>query len=336
MKKVIVDGHYYKLPNKLNKFQQEMYVHLINWKWQHITHEPGVFRDTYYDAILPYRYTSEYPMLYPEIREAFKQHLQKLPFRVHSFFNHMASSQAANINLFLPTLLHPQANAILGMVKPDLASIAQSNLDNGYQIEFWDDPFGNLGDKAKVSGTDSDLAIAYYNHQDQLCLWLIEHKLTEKEFTDCGGYKSRGRKARHDCTKSFAELLSDKGSCYYHDVRKFNYWNITEANQTFFQNSSQHISCPFRGGLNQLWRNQLLALSIEQDKRQPYQKVDFSVVIHPRNTSLQKSIGLYKDLISNNAKFSVFTSADLINAARDHADDRLERWIEWYTGFYHL
>jgi hypothetical protein len=52
----------------------------------------------------------------------------------------MASSQAANINLFLPVLLHPAADANLASLKPDFAALARSELDHGYRIEFWDEP----------------------------------------------------------------------------------------------------------------------------------------------------------------------------------------------------
>lgn len=336
MKVVSIDGNDYRLPNTLSSFQQEMYVHLINWKWQHITREPGRDRGNLYDAILPDAYTDGYSTLYPAIRDAVQQHLQKYPFRLHKYFHHMASSQTANLNLFLPILLHPSAGTILGVLKPDLAGLAVSQLDNSYRIEFWDEPFGNLGDKTKTSGTDADIAIAYHNHQDELCLWLIEHKLTEKEFTECGGFRSRGRRARHDCNKSFAEILADKHLCYYHDVCRFNYWTIIEANQTFFANHAQHAHCPFRGGMNQLWRNQLLALGIEQDGRQPYQHVSFSVVKHPGNTHLDDTLAAYQDLITHNPKFSVLTSADVIAAAASLNDADLDEWIVWYRELYNL
>ena len=336
MKVVTIAGNDYKLPNSLNTFQQEMYVHLIDWKWKNITREPGMDRGIAYDAILPDSYADQYPMLYPGIVSALKRHLQKYPFRIHKYFKHMASSQAANLNLFLPILLHPKANAILGALRPDFARLATSHLDNGYRIEFWDEPFGNLHDKTDVSGTDADIAIAYYNHQDELCLWLIEHKLTEKEFTECGGFRSKGRQKRHDCNRSFSDILADKRLCYYHDVCSFNYWNITDTNQTFFANHAPNAHCPFQAGMNQLWRNQLLALSIEQDERQPYQQVSFSVVKHPKNTLLDKSLAAYKNLIASNPRFSVFTSADAVAAAAALDDGELGRWIEWYRALYDL
>ena len=336
MKTITVAGKDYKLPNSLNAFQQQLYVHLIDWKWAHITHEAGLARNIPYDAILPEHYAGQYPMLYSEIVPELKKHLNKFPFRIHKYFNHMASSQAANINLFLPVLLNPNANAVLTAIKPDFSRLATMHLDQGYRIEFWDEPFGNLGDKSEVSGTDSDIAIAYYNHHDELCLWLIEHKLTEGEFTTCGGFKSRGRQARHDCGKPFLNILADKHLCYYHDVRHFNYWNIADTNQTFFANNAKHVQCPFRGGMNQLWRNQLLGLSIEQDERQPYQHVTFSVVKHPRNNYLDKSLAEYKDLIANNPKFSVFTSLDVVIAATSLRNSELDRWGAWYRDLYAL
>jgi hypothetical protein len=336
MRVLTIDGNDYRLPNRLSPFQERMYVHLIDWKWQHITREPGYYGGNPHDAILPEAYAGRYPMVYPAVIDALEQHLQKHPFRIHKFFNHMASSQAANLNLFLPILLHPDAGAILRVVKPDVARLAVSQLDNGYRIEFWDEPFGNLGDKTQVSGTDTDIAIAYHNHQDELCLWLIEHKLTEKEFTPCGGFQSRGRQARHDCSKRFTDILADKHLCYYHDVRHFNYWNITEANRGFFANHAGYDHCPFQGGMNQLWRNQLLGLSIEQDARQPYRHVSFSVVKHPGNTALDRSLAAYRGLIADSPKFSVLTSAGIIAAAATLNDAELDQWIAWYKDLYNL
>ena len=91
-----------------------------------------------------------------------------------------------------------------------------------------------------------------------------------------------------------------------------------------------------QGGLNQLWRNQLLGLSIEQDERQPYRHVVFSVVKHPHNKHLDKSLAKYQSLIANNPKFSVFTSADVIASATALDDPELDQWIAWYRNLYAL
>lgn len=347
MKVVKVDKKDYRLPGNLSSFQLKMYVHLINWKWEHITEEPGHYEHKGnlipYDAILPSAMVDDLRVIYPPVVEELRRHRGKNPFRIHTHFNHMASSQAANVNLFLPILLHPFAGAILRSVRDDFVSLATDTLDNGYCLEFWGGNFGRnksdkglLGDKSAFAGTDSDIAIAYRNHQGELCLWLIEHKLTEKEFTPCGGFKSKDRKERHDCTRSFTEILQNKNICFHEDVRKRNYWNITEINRSFFVNHAKHAQCPFQGGMNQLWRNQLLALAMEQAERQPFVHASFSVVKHPANTHLDESLGSYKDLIADNPKFSVFNLDDVLRAAEALHDRALDEWARWYRNLYML
>lgn len=344
MKTVTRDGQMYRLPGALSLFQQELYLRLIDWKWRYITREAGTSGGIAYDAILPelYQRESRWPHLYPAIIDELRRHRVRNPFRIHRHFYHMASSQAANTNLFLPLLLHPAAASVLSAVKPDLAALATDSLDQGYCIEYWGGNYGEssagstgpLRDKAATTGTDADIAIAYRNHQGELCLWLIEHKLTETEFAACGGFKSRGRRERHDCTRSFDNILADKASCYYHDARGFSYWEITEANRALFVGHAQHRHCPFQGGLNQLWRNQLLALGVEQDARSPYKHVSFSVVRHRRNTALDASPAAYKTLIGHDPSFSAFTSHDIIAAADQRADEALGQWTRWYRELY--
>ena len=336
MKTYTIEGREYRLSNTLNPFQLEMQVHLVNWKRENITREPGLHHGHPNDAILPERLVGQYPLLYPFILPTFKHHKEDFHFHLHQYFNHVASSQAANVNLFLPVLLHSNVNVILRDLNPDFARLALSELDHGYRLEYWDEPYGTLGDRTPISGTDADIAIAYYNHENELCLWLIEHKLTEAEFTTCGGSKSKGRKAIHTCSKPFSEILDDKPVCYYHSANRYNFWDITDANRAFFVNHAKHPTCPFIGGMNQLWRNQLLGLSIEQDERQPYKHVTFSVVKHPRNTYLDQSIAEYTDMVANNPKFSVYTSKAVLDAAAGLNDPELDQWIAWYQELYAL
>lgn len=341
-----VNGKQYRVPGSLTSFQQALYVHLIEWKWRHITTEPGRARGLEYDAILPPSCQDENrpPHVYPGIVETLAQHRQRNPFRLHLHFFHMASSQAAAINLFLPLLIHPQAETVFRRTKPDFASLATDCLDGGFCIEFWGE-VGQLGmsspgnaeplaDKSITAGTDADIAIAYRNHDGELCLWLIEHKLTEKEFTECGGFKSRGRQARHDCTRNFADLVDEPAACYYHDVRKFRYWKITERNRAFFVQADAHRECPFQGGMNQLWRNQLLGLAIEQDLAQPFRQVSFSVVKHADNKALDGTLNRYRALVGNNPKFSVLSSHQFADAAEALGDAELNAWATWYRGLY--
>lgn len=336
-------------------------MHLIDWKWAHITCEAGTVRGIPYDAALPEGFqeqssiSGEAPfdkagathsqrashpgsLIYPGVRADFVKHQkhEKWGFRIHTYFHHMASSQAANANLFLPILGHPRCDDVLTRLVPGFARLAADRLDGGYCIEYWDRDTGSLHDHPGGIGTDVDLAIAYYDRQDEPCLWLIEHKLAEKEFTACGGYASQKNHARQNCSRSFADILADKDLCYYHSGCKFRYWQITEAHQAFFVNHAHFSRCPFRGGMNQLWRNQLLGLGIAQDADQDFRQVTFSVVRHPRNSSLDRTLEQYDDLIGHSPQFSVLTSADVVAAAAALHDPELDRWIAWYRELYDL
>jgi len=132
------------------------------------------------------------------------------------------------------------------------------------------------------------IVVLYQNKQGELNLWLIEHKLTEQEFTTCGGAKSKGRQAgKHSCN-SIVDILQNPSLCYYHSACRYNYWNITARHPSEFarDNLLKTEGCPFKGGLNQLWRNQLLAIAIESSRDWPFKKVFFSVVHHPPKPSL--------------------------------------------------
>ena len=50
MKEIIRNGKSYRLPNELNEIQTGLYLHLIDWKWVHLTEESGTFRFRLYDA----------------------------------------------------------------------------------------------------------------------------------------------------------------------------------------------------------------------------------------------------------------------------------------------
>lgn len=340
MIELLKDGNTYRLPSLLNDFQKRMYIHLINWKWKHITKEPGIYTyrngEYIYDAIIPSINQKTFPLIYPNILSDILKHQESYPFKLHKHFNHMASSQAANANLFLPILLSPLHDKILQQLKPDFSRLATGEMYKGFRIEFWDGYFpeekGLLKDHSPISGTDSDIAIAYYNKNEELCLWLIEHKLTEKEFTTCGGSKSSGRGENHTCDKTFKEIISNKDYCYYHSVRGFKYWDLTEKHQNFFINDDSFTKCPFINGMNQLWRNQLLALELESSSR--YKNVYFSVVRHPENDSLGSTIKKFKELIDNSPKFSDFTSNDVINAAETVKDETINTWMNWYCDLY--
>ena len=79
MKIYEIDGKKYRLPNELSEFQIQMYVHLINWKWAHLTQEPGLYKHVPYDALLPDEIKAQHYPLYDPIKERFLDHQQRFP-----------------------------------------------------------------------------------------------------------------------------------------------------------------------------------------------------------------------------------------------------------------
>ena len=146
---------------------------------------------------------------------------------------------------------------------------------------------------------------------------------------------SKGRTSDHRCA-SAAEVMSNQDQCYYQEHCRYKYWPITDRHPEVFprERIAAHAECPFKGGMNQLWRNMLLALALEQDDRQPYAHASFSVVKHPENTHLEDTLTEFKQLTGDNPRFSVFASDDVLRAAAALRDDAIDEWVRWYRDLY--
>ena len=147
-------------------------------------------------------------------------------------------------------------------------------------------------------------------------------------------YRSKRNKDKSRCL-SLTPILQYPDLCHYHGDCGYEYWNITLANPEWFP-LREHTDgpCPFKGGLNQLWRNQLLAAAIEKSSDWPYQKVFFSVCHHPKNHALQKSIDAFSELLGDKNRFFSFTSKPLIDKARASKEPALCEWADWYSNLY--
>lgn len=334
----IIKGVKYYLPNKLTSEQETIYVHIIDWKRKYITTQRGLYRGHEYDAIFPSNTTIPAMMYKPIIPLLEKMQQSDFAYKPHKFAYHAISSQTACINLFMPLLLSEEVNCILPKIPgcpPDFSKIARDKLFHGFCFEYWGQDIkqgaGVLNDHSKRAGTDADVAIAYYNIEGKLCLWLIEHKLSEKEFTVCGAYKSKANRYKKNCTKcNLMSIAKESQKCYYHMIG-YKYWDILKNNLDIFKGSIDFEGCPFKDGLNQLWRNQMLALALQ--KTGIYSMVTFSVCHHAKNTMLDKSINKYKALICGNRIFSSFTNYDVLNNANID-NPLLQEWLHWYKKIY--
>jgi hypothetical protein len=137
-----------------------------------------------------------------------------------------------------------------------------------------------LGDHNPRSGTDSDIAIAYTNIHNEPCLWLIEHKLTEKEFTQCGGAKSKNRMQASIAATNRSEIIQNKNLCYYTSIVNSSTGISPRSIKVFLRIMPVYHIALLLAVMNQLWRNQILGLALEANGT--FKHVYFSVVHHPK------------------------------------------------------
>ena len=167
-----------------------------------------------------------------------------------------------------------------------------------------------------------------------MSLWLIEHKLTESEFTTCGGYRSKGNKKKKNCLNATA-VLKDHSLCYYQYQCSYKYWEITKVSKLYDTDVLLGKSkCPFIDGTNQLWRNQLMGHEIIKKKK--FKHVHFSVVHHPENTNLSDTIERYSKMLLDKSIFTSFISKDIIDAVRVLDDKEIKNWGKWYAELYKI
>lgn len=326
-----IENREYKLPKHLSRFQHELYTHLIDWKRQHISPEPGIYNGREYDAVLPaYAAKQYYPLYRPIVDEITKHH----EFKPHRLFGHMASSQVACMNLFTPILQnHLIADRILPQFLPDYKSLAVDELESGYQFEYWDRT-NPLNDHAGGVGTDVDLAVAYYDYNDDLCFWFIEHKLAEREFTTCGGYRSKRNLHKEQC-RNTSLILDNPDNCFYTYGCNYLYWKLTLESGLFSMDQlCKSETCPFLGGVNQLWRNLILAEAMKSKGR--IKHYHFSVVHHPENPHLENTIRKFQRLLADQSVFSILTSEQIISAASQINNPEINEWIKWYRDLYNI
>ena len=119
---------------------EQILNHLVKER-EHLTKEPGSFKGHIYDYLFPKRTYEFSPVLYTPLQSELRD-LQSGPFKYkeHIMSKHMASSQCACINLFMPILLDDNASDILKHIpgRPvDFHMIDRTRLHRGFCFEYW-------------------------------------------------------------------------------------------------------------------------------------------------------------------------------------------------------
>lgn len=133
----------------------------------------------------------------------------------------------------------------------------------GFEREA-DESLGDQNPKLGI-GTDSDIAVFYSYENTKKGVLLIEFKFIEPEFSVCSSFANKPN-IRSTCNSGnyFADYIviksRDKSNNFLCGYNKYSNWKLTaESRVVYGSKIPQIIGCPFRYGLNQLWRNMLLA-----------------------------------------------------------------------------
>lgn len=123
------------------------------------------------------------------------------------------------------------------------------------------------------SGTDADIAVFYIYETDKKGVLLVEFKFIEAEFSVCSSYANKKQiKSTCDSEDYFTDLINKKKTdetnnllCGYN---RYLNWQLTAESKVIDGEKIKSLfCCPFRFGLNQLWRNMLLAEQVASSRQ---------------------------------------------------------------------
>ncbi len=184
-------------------------------------------------------------------------YLQQHPVLADKLFSKLFDKQV-RVHHIEPEFTPNLCNNIIGFERTGDESIGDQNLKLG-------------------SGTDSDIAVFYTYNKVKKGVLLIEFKFIEHEFSVCSSYagskkkegekleekqqrlkRNKERQAICNSNGFYSKMVVTKNSqCGYN---KYFNWDLTAKSKVIDGEKIKTMSaCPFNFGLNQLWRNMILA-----------------------------------------------------------------------------
>lgn len=172
-------------------------------------------------------------------------YLQQHLLLANRLFSNLLGKEVEILHLE-PEFTPNQCNGIIGFERTTDESIGDQNLKLGI-------------------GTDADIAVFYTYDNNKKGALLIEFKFIESEFSVCSSFaKKKQLKSTCDSENYYAELIEgkkkDEANNFLCGYNKYLNWQLTEKSKVIDgQKIKSMPDCPFRFGLNQLWRNMILA-----------------------------------------------------------------------------
>jgi hypothetical protein len=277
--------------------------------------------------------------IYPELRAAAVAAVEADDVNLHDYASAVTSSQMFALNLFLP-FREGRRDTLAARLAPCLGT--SFTID---RISFeWEPPGGLLGEidgdrpRPGEPATAVDVVLWGHGPDDAPAAVLLEVKLTEDGFTQCGGRESPANKRRDVCA-SAATFFADPTACYLQrprgKTRDRRYWSIfADAHgsvRAAFPGALLDGACPFAGHAQQPMRNLALARALEQDAT--VIRAWFGLCAHDDNPDVTEHWASWRDLLPDPAMAPVLPAFAVLAAGRDAGH---EAWAAWMSDRYRL
>ena len=277
--------------------------------------------------------------IYPDYRALAEKAVHADSVKLHEYAAPILSSQAFAFNLFLPfregsrERLSERFSEIVG---------ARLTID---RVRFeWVPPGGLLGELhgewpvGDEPATGVDVALWGWLENRRRAVVLLEVKLSEGNFTHCGGRTSRGNR-RQDVCESAKLFLDDPSPCYlrrpWRKKRDRRYWEIFSRShgsvRDAFPNADLNGPCPFAYDMQQPMRNLAIARGLEQEDT--VEQAWFALCPHDANPEIAAHWANWKHLLPDPSMAPSLPASEVVAIGEA---DGLKGWAAYMRARYHL
>ena len=303
-------------------FVDTLQAHLLEWR-SGVDGSTRLYWDHWADGI------------YPEYREMAQEAVRDDAVKLHRYAAHLRSSQIFAFNLFLP--FRRGSREALSRQMSETVGADLSIKDVRFE---WVPPGALLGELngdrpvGYEAATGVDVVLWGTMPDGRRVAILIEVKLSEPNFTPCGGRMSPGNQRRDVCD-SAALFFSDPSACYLtrplRQRRDRRYWEFFEgAHGTVaaaFPGAGHAGPCPFANDMNQPMRNLAIARGLEQDEGWDIDRAWFVLCAHDDNPKIPELWREWQLLLPDQSMSPSLPASQVVNAGEAEGFTGWARWM---------
>ena len=279
--------------------------------------------------------------IYPEYLEIAQEVVSTDSVKLHQYAAHLRSSQVFAFNLFLP--FREGNRARLSKRISEVIGAGFSIAEVGFE---WVPPGALLGEidgdrpVGNEPATAVDVVLWGRLQGDRPAAVLLEVKLSEPDFTYCGGRDSPGNDKKHVCA-SAVRFLENPNDCYLRrpqrQQRDRRYWEIFTSSHgsvlAAFPGVDTEGQCPFAYGMQQPMRNLAIARGLEQAQDIDVEKAWFGLCAHDENKNVAEHWEGWKNLLGGGTLAPSIPASEIVRVGEAEG---LQEWAAWMRKRYRL